>query len=277
VDFTREPVIQTVITPKEGSKLVVRSSKGSNQEEYFVDSVEVVSFGHALFYRSMEKPKSFLVPVTDYEIVEVREARLVLKHVGLDRSIKIGGGREAAMRPPKEVPLERIPEEKQETLPDEEVETGTEGKSTPRLDKKRERRRNYRRRRLRDEPGAKEEGSIAEESETSTETSVKEEARNGSKSPTSAETEAPAVVRAVIPPPPTLISETLASYRENALFSGAFYSREDAEKEGADSSSTINEDFKAPLEPPELPPATFISENTHENNDPWGTPTNKSE
>ena len=95
MDFTREPVIQTVITPKEGCKLVVRSSKGLSQEEYFVDAVEVVSFGGAVFFRSLEKPKNFLLPVTDYEILEVREARMVLKHVGMDRSIKIGGGREA--------------------------------------------------------------------------------------------------------------------------------------------------------------------------------------
>ncbi len=93
MDFTREPVIETVITPREGCKLVIRSSKSTSQEEYFVDAVEVVSFGNAFFYRSLEKPKSFLLPVIDYEVLEVREARMVLKHVGSDKSIKIGGGR----------------------------------------------------------------------------------------------------------------------------------------------------------------------------------------
>lgn len=50
MDFTREPIIETVITPKEGCKLVVRSSKTVGQEEYFVDAVEVVTFGNAIFF-----------------------------------------------------------------------------------------------------------------------------------------------------------------------------------------------------------------------------------
>ena len=110
MDFTREPIIESVITPKEGCKLVVRSSKGAGQEEFFVDSLEVVSFGNTFFLRSLERPKSFLVPATDYEVLEVRETRMVLKNVGLDRSIKIGGGREPTKRvakkePPKEKTL----------------------------------------------------------------------------------------------------------------------------------------------------------------------------
>src|SRR5579872_851456 len=99
VNFTREPIIETVITPREGCKLVVRSSKGNSQEDYFVDAVEVVSFGHSFFFRSTERPKSFLVPVSDYEIIELKETRMVLKNVSTERSIKIGGGREAA--PPR--------------------------------------------------------------------------------------------------------------------------------------------------------------------------------
>lgn len=263
MDFTREPVIQTVITPKEGSKLVVRSSKGSNQEEYFVDAIEVVSFGHALFYRSMEKPKSFLVPVTDYEIVEVREARLVLKHVGLDRSIKIGGGREAAMRPVKEAPVERISEEKQPEAQEDKTEVANgESRAAPRLDKKRERRRNYRRKRVRDD--AKEEGATEVEGE---ETSSETESKNGSKIAAAMESETATVIRTVLPPPPTLISETLASYRENALFSGAFYNREEQITESVEQEvlSHSNDQYQAPLIPPELPPATqFPTESTEE-------------
>ncbi|MFQ5729105.1 MAG: hypothetical protein ACE5GN_01935 [Waddliaceae bacterium] len=77
MDFTREPIIESVITPKEGCKLVVRSSKGVGQEEFFVDSLELVSFGNTFFLRSLERPKSFLVPATDYEVLEVRETRMV--------------------------------------------------------------------------------------------------------------------------------------------------------------------------------------------------------
>ena len=94
MDFTREPVIEAVITPKEGCKLVVRSSKTVGQEEYFVDSLEIVSFGKSIFFRSTERPKIFLVPVSDYEVVEVRETRMVLKTTGTEKgAIKIGGGR----------------------------------------------------------------------------------------------------------------------------------------------------------------------------------------
>lgn len=94
MNFTREPVIETIITPREGCKLVVRNSKGVG-EDYFVDAVEVVSFGNSFFFRSTEKPKSFLVPVTEYEIIELRETRMVLKTIGIEKSIKIGGGKEA--------------------------------------------------------------------------------------------------------------------------------------------------------------------------------------
>jgi len=120
VDFTREPIIETVITPKEGCKLVVRSSKSTGQEEYFVDAVEVVSFGHSFFFRSLERPKTFFVPATDYEILEVRETRMVLKNVGIDRTIKIGGGREGQMRGGSREPhvekVEPVPVEETESV-----------------------------------------------------------------------------------------------------------------------------------------------------------------
>ena len=79
MNFTREPIIESVISPKDGCKLVVRNSKSSTQEEYTVDALEIVSFGQALFLRSLERPKSFLLPMSDYEVIEVRETRMVLK------------------------------------------------------------------------------------------------------------------------------------------------------------------------------------------------------
>lgn len=93
MNFTREPIIETVITPKDGYKLSIRNSKGGSQEEYFVDVIEVVSFGQSMFFRSQERPKSFLLPVTDYEVVEAKETRVVLKNAPLEGSIKIGGGK----------------------------------------------------------------------------------------------------------------------------------------------------------------------------------------
>ncbi len=113
MNFTREPIIETVITPKDGYKLTIRNSKGGSQEEYSVDAIEIVSFGQSMFFRSQERPKTFLLPVTDYEVVEVKETRVVLKNAPLEGSIKIGGGK-PQHKP--QVPKE-LAEEKSSTAP----------------------------------------------------------------------------------------------------------------------------------------------------------------
>lgn len=89
--FTREPIIETIITPKDGYRLVLRPSK-SNGEEFFVDMVEVITFGNSSFYRSLDKPKSFVVPTGDYDVVEVREARMAIKSASIEK-VKIAGGK----------------------------------------------------------------------------------------------------------------------------------------------------------------------------------------
>lgn len=101
MDFTREPLVETVITPKEGFKLVIRASSGNSEEEYSVGAVEVVAFGHCYFFRSLEKPKAFLLPMTEYEVVESRETRTVLKKPQIDKSIKIGGGKKSSAKEEK--------------------------------------------------------------------------------------------------------------------------------------------------------------------------------
>ena len=106
MNFTREPIIETVITPKDGYKLIVRNSNSNNQEEYSVDAVEVVSFGKSFFFRSLEKPKAFLLPVGEYEIFETREICAVLKKPQIEKSIKIGGGKVEPSKP-KEKPVVR--------------------------------------------------------------------------------------------------------------------------------------------------------------------------
>jgi len=237
VDFTRQPIIETVITPKEGCKLVVRSSKSSGQDEYFVDAVEVVSFGNSFFFRSLERPKSFLVPVSDYEVLEVREARMVLKNVGIDRSIKIGGGREAPPKTVKEAIAEKIepeysfsPESTAASEPAQEADAS--GESESKQEKKRDRRRHYRRRRGKDEalPKDSEESQVEEltvEQETETVSDVGGESKkNPSESGTTT-----ALFSSLLPPPPTLISETIARYKDNAMFKGAFFTKEEKEAE----------------------------------------------
>ena len=92
MNFTREPIIETVITPKEGFRLVLRNINGISEKEYSVESIEVVSLGGAFFFRSMEAAQAFLLPVSDYEVLETRELQTVLKKPKIEKSIKIGGG-----------------------------------------------------------------------------------------------------------------------------------------------------------------------------------------
>lgn len=242
MDFTREPIIETVITPKEGYKLVVRSSKASGQEEFFVDAVEVVSFGKSMFFRSQEKPKSFLVPTSDYEVLEVREARMVLKHVGVDRSIKIGGGkdtqrptRESAMEKEQQpVPIPVTPTVSETPLatpadapiPDESKTDGS------RFDRKRDRRRHYRRRRGREEgkegwtEGAEGEESGEESERTERVSLAPPREADVEGVPANPATMSTSLLSSLLPPPPNLISETIAKYRENDKFKDVFFPKE---------------------------------------------------
>lgn len=240
MDFTREPIIETVITPKEGCKIVVRSSKNVAQEEYFVDALEVVSFGSALFFRSLEKPKAFLVPASDYEILEVREARMVLKNVGLDRSIKIGGGRES--KAVKEPAIEKA-----DTL-ESEPSSVEEQAASDRTEKKRDRRRQQRRRRGREETVKEEAPALASDQEGgSTEvTQSNGEGKLAEGGPQVVSTTT--FMSALLPPPPTLISETISRYKENGLFKNAFYSKEEVEAAKEESESSEPEIAKDEVE-----------------------------
>lgn len=250
MDFTREPIIETVITPKEGCKIVVRSSKATGQEEYFVDAVEVVSFGSSFFFRSMEKPKAFLVPATDYEILEVREARMVLKNVGLDRSIKIGGGRESSSRAPKEPAAEKA-EQLVESGVAAEAPTAAKGEK---VDKKRDRRKNYRRRRGKD---GVDEGTESEAKIPLPEPKQVEDGEGNRLEVSPIPT--PSVLSTLLPPPPTLISETIARYRDNALFRGAFFLKEGEEAEEGESKEEESKPRAKDLLPP-IPPEGYLED-----------------
>ena len=94
MNFTREPIIETVVVPKDGYKLLVKNSHKVNQEEFLVYALEIVSFGVGCFFRSLDRSKPFLLPVTFYEVIEVKEARTVVKKpLVVGKSIKIGGNR----------------------------------------------------------------------------------------------------------------------------------------------------------------------------------------
>ena len=197
MNFTREPLIETVIVPREGCRLVLRSSRNESQEEFTVDAVEIVSFGHALFYRSLEKPRPFLVPVGDYEVVEVKESRVALKSAQIERTIKIGGGREASLRR----------EEEEQALPIAlEEEITEESGAQPSHERKRDRGRRNRRRRSSEE---------REEMRHRVEEQAPQEFKPASpKEEQSKEPQAAPSFAHLIPPPTTLISHNIQKYKD---------------------------------------------------------------
>ena len=206
MNFTREPIIETIVTPMEGYKLIVRSSKGTAQEEFVVDAVEVVSFGHSFFFRSLEKPKAFLVPISDYEVLEVKETRVVLKNANVERAIKIGGGRDAPLKT----------REPQESSSSEERSDSESPAQEQRSDKKQrsgDRGRRHRRPRRHDGRDEQSQQRPQKEDETRQEGNSSEE--NASESPVVT----PQPMSRLFPPPPTLISEKLAKIKkENPEF-----------------------------------------------------------
>ena len=221
MNFTREPIIETVITPREGCKLVVRSSKGNGQEDYFVDAVEVVSFGHSFFFRSSERPKSFLVPVSDYEILELKETRMVLKNVSTDRSIKIGGGREPHPRPHRESPA---PESREETPAeassgDRSPEQRSDSQRPPH-DRSQGQDRNPDRKRDKRRRGRRGGRDRHEHPQEMRERAPEEHLPSGEASEAPAQEmtheeppKAPSYISKLFPPPSTLIKETLSRYK----------------------------------------------------------------
>jgi hypothetical protein len=204
VNFTREPLIETVIVPREGCRLLLRSSRNDSQEEFTVDAVEIVSFGPALFYRSLEKPRPFLVPIGDYEVVEVKESRVVLKNAQFERTIKIGGGREGSLRKD---------EDEEQVLPIAlEDEIADESGSQPSQDKKRDRGGRNRNRRRRPSDERDDMRHRVEEQTSHVPQDFKPAPPKEAQQP-----KEPQVIPSfshLIPPPTTLISHNIQKYKD---------------------------------------------------------------
>ena len=196
MNFTREPIIETVITPKIGCKLVVRNSKGVDKQEYIVDAVEVVSFGTALFFRSLERPKSFLVPVSDYEIMEHKEARMVLKAAVIEKSVKIGKRDNNNAKASK----------------DKKNETKTEDQKVERKKDKKKGRKKRPEKEIKQAEKPKIEEVISEK-------------------PTKEEQVSPSIIRKLFPPPNKLIKENLTTFKAEGVFEDEIYPEEIVEQE----------------------------------------------
>lgn len=237
MNFTREPIIETIISPREGYRLIVRSTKQSSDEEFTVDAVEVVSFGSALFYRSLEKPHPFLLPVADYQVVEGKESRVVLKNAQFERTIKIGGGREASFKKEAEEDSDEqlLPMGLEDEASDEPTQMEPQG------DRRRERRRNRRRRHDQRDERAPQQAQASSDSESSEQPS--ETPKETHKEPM-----APPSFTHLIPPPTQLISDTIQKYKEQqAKEPTPTESPEIVQKEGEGDANTIS---RSVIEPP---------------------------
>lgn len=251
MNFTRDPIIETVITPREGCKLVVRSSKGTNQEDYLVDALEVVSFGHSFFFRSQERPKSFLVPVSDYEIFESKEPKMLLKNASADRSIKIGGGRDVPPRHQREASVPEIRDE----APSQNVERGPISDRGDRKQRDKQRRRGRRGRDRHDSYGQGQEGG---DSFSQREEAAPMEASNEAQPETAGHVEAPkekapSFISKLFPPPTTLIKETLSRYKSVDPASEDLFPMNSKESVSLEENSSFDEgnsdmDYKNPME-----------------------------
>lgn len=230
--FTREPIIETVITARSGYRLSVRNSK-SPIEELLVDALEIVSFGQALFFRCVERPKAFLFPVSDYEVSEVRETRLVLKHMvqeGKKNSENTRNHRQESHKQDSHRQESHRQEPRVETRSEDDKQVteseSAEGKESghSRNDRRRERRRQRRRRGDKSDSGANHESEASEEegddveanetvsdvlevNETSVVTAQEAPAEPAPAKRGSRQRGAMQLVSALIPPPPTLVSD----------------------------------------------------------------------
>lgn len=261
MNFTREPIIETIISPKEGCKLLVRTSKSvSGAEEYYVDAVEVVSFGPAFFFRSMERPKAFLVPVSDYEVLEVKETRVALKNVSHERNIKIGGGREPSHRhsnrePAQEREREREREPVVASVDEDQQAVAEEGELDDaigaRMDKRRDRRRRRHRR-----PSDEQEWTDRRQADDQKPKPEGEQKAQGGGAEDEAKVSSQ-MFSSLIPPPSKLISETISRYKDKE-FMESLPTREVAGAKEVKVDETKDEkpkEEKPKKEPKELPPS----------------------
>ncbi|OGN61472.1 MAG: hypothetical protein A3F09_04740 [Chlamydiae bacterium RIFCSPHIGHO2_12_FULL_49_11] len=89
MNFTREPILESIISARDGHKILVKSTKHSTEGEFFVDAVEVVSFGPQIFYRCLEKPRPFFLPASDFLIEEVKDQKVAIRHTVEGKNTKV--------------------------------------------------------------------------------------------------------------------------------------------------------------------------------------------
>lgn len=248
MDYTREPIIETVITPRDGYRIAVRSSKNPGQEEFSVEALEIVSFGAGCFFRSLERPKAFMVPASDYEVLEIRETRVALKAASPEGAVKVPSGRDVPRSGPRDIEKRKpvLPQKETVTVPaepershieNEPIEEALPPAALPevRHERRNERRRSPRRRRGRDDAPIDESRSSVRKEELP-DVNVPPVLEPTSPladiaPPVDVKSEStPPVLSTLLPPPPTLIRDDIERLRRSDRYKGAFYIREPEEE-----------------------------------------------
>ncbi|NDE63140.1 MAG: hypothetical protein EB053_02160 [Chlamydiae bacterium] len=208
MNFTREPIIESIISARDGYKLSIKSTKVSDTREILVDAVEIVSFGNSHFFRCQEKPKPFFFPVGDYEVSEVKETRFVLKNSTLEKSVKIQSSKEHLHKTSKEASEEEESEEEESSWePSEEPSEDFSAVTAQREEKKSKRNRRKRdRQKQRFTPAETVQEEVSTEGDKGGDT--KDEAAVSS--PTS-------IAPKFISPPPALIISTLSHRKSETV------------------------------------------------------------
>ncbi len=211
--FTRDPVIETIITARDGHKLVLRNTKIASQEPFIVDSVEVVSLSGGCFFRNSERSQSFFVPISDYDVIEVKDARTTLKLPGVEKGIKIAGGRGTNLKSIKEIKNSTIDSIEEKTsvevsLQDVDLKVLKEDKKEEKENWKKNKKRKSNRNSL--------------SSNFSKETSFSEDQVSCSEDPSHIQVSNGDLDNKVkrfslLPPPPMLISEVMSKFSEASL------------------------------------------------------------
>lgn len=71
--FTREPIIETIISARAGGELVLRSF-GHDAIEFRATTIEVIQLGTIIFYRSSDMYNDFLLSSQSHSLFETRSS-----------------------------------------------------------------------------------------------------------------------------------------------------------------------------------------------------------
>lgn len=92
MDFTRIPLLETILTAREGYVLHLHNC-WREEEHYTAAALQLVTIGGVLFYRAAEDPCLFLLPANAYRVTESKQPSLGLVYSKEQRRPRKGNTR----------------------------------------------------------------------------------------------------------------------------------------------------------------------------------------